>query len=115
MDWLPIALVWLLVIVGVGWFSVKWGPRGRARRRDRKRLARQQAWADSGEWPPDWKEFYPTHWEYGQDYPRMLALGFQAERDWMEDGGHYVLWLHRQLREAVERAGSLPSPPLARR
>jgi hypothetical protein len=44
-----------------------------------------------------------------------LALGFQAERDWVEGGGHYVLWIHRQLREAVERAGSLPSPPLVRR
>jgi hypothetical protein len=116
MDGLTAGLLIVIAVSGVLFVYGLWGMAQRPRKRNQARMQRQQEWADSGSWPAEWRDYYPTDWEYGEDYGRMFALGFQAESDWVDEhGGHSVIWIHRQLREAVERAASPPLPHQVRR
>src|SRR2546422_640660 len=116
MEWIPVVLVWLLAIAVVGWVSVAWGPRGRARRRDRKQDGELRALLDQfgdpspATWPADrlyWRKLYRTAWERTQDEPRMFTLGFEAKST-ETDGQTYweVAWVHRSLDHLVEQAGA---------
>jgi hypothetical protein len=93
-----------LAFAALMFWSAWYGARLRMRRRDRKRLQRQTAWARDGSWPLTVHEHYPTQWEWEQDYERMRASGYVLDAE--DPAMGRVIWIRHSVADQLEAAAA---------
>jgi hypothetical protein len=97
-------VLFTLGCIAVMLWSAWYGARLRMRRRDRKRLQRQTAWARDGSWPLTVHEHYPTQWEWEQDYERMRASGYVLDAE--DPAMGRVIWIRHSVADQLEAASA---------